>query len=235
MLAGGVLRWGPLRISPYGLCAALGLLTALWLSGRTARLRYLEPAALWDAGVFALTAAFVLSRALLVIRNHAVFLQYPLIVLSLPSFTYLGMALTAIALLVYLLQKKLPILQVLDAWAPCAALLAAFLELGHWLDGSDPGMPWLPGYRLVPVHAIGVGAAALLSLYLVLFLKRTPRVGVPAASGMFAGAALAFVLSMLTQPAIAGSAWLEPGQYIALAAMLLGSAIALPSRLAHRT
>jgi phosphatidylglycerol:prolipoprotein diacylglycerol transferase len=130
VLAARVLRVGPLRISAYGLCAAVGLIAALGLSQRAAPLAGLREDALWDAGIFTATAAFVLSRVLLIVRDPRAFLHFPLLVLALPSYTYLGMALTAAAAFAYLWRRQLPVLRVLDAAAPCAALLAAACPRG---------------------------------------------------------------------------------------------------------
>ena len=126
----------------------------------------LEPTEIWDAGLFGLGAAFVVSRALLVARNWDVFFHYPLLVLALPSLSYWAMGITAVAVGVYLRRKKMPLLAVRDAWAPCAALLAAFLELGHWMEGSDAGMPWRRGGGLLPAQEFGV----LLSVVLMVVL-----------------------------------------------------------------
>jgi phosphatidylglycerol:prolipoprotein diacylglycerol transferase len=153
-------RVGPLRVSAFGLSAAVGRVGALWLSLRTAKVVGVEPAELWDAGLVGLTAGFGISRLLLVMRDWHAFVQYPMLVLALPSFTYLGMGLTAAVVGAYLWRRRLPVLRVMDAWAPCAAVLAVALELGHWMEGSDAGMPWRGG--LVPVQAMGaVGAVAL--------------------------------------------------------------------------
>jgi phosphatidylglycerol:prolipoprotein diacylglycerol transferase len=218
----GVVRLGPLRISAYGLCAALGLVGALGLSLRTARVADVEPAEVWDAGLFVLGAAFVISRVLLVVRNWTVFLHYPLLVLALPSLSYLGLGITGVAVLVYLRRKRLPVLAVMDAWAPCAALLAGSLEIGHWLEGSDAGMPWLRGGRMIPVQLIGAGLSTLLMLHLLWMLVAKRRSGVVAAVGLAVGGLLAFFLTMVMQPEGAGGGWLENGQWIAIGAMMVG-------------
>ena len=227
-LATGVVRLGPLRISGYSLCAAVGLLAALWLSQRTAMLAGLRAEPLWDAGIFTVAAAFVISRLLLIVRDAHAFLRYPLLVLALPSFTYLGMATTAVATLIYLRRRKLPLLRVLDAWAPCEALLAAALSLGHWVEGSDEGMPtrmpWgvaSPIGRVHPVQLCAVVAALALGAVLLALLLRQPRPGLVAAVALLAGGLIAFLLEMLTQPDLPVG-WLEPGQWIAAASMLAG-------------
>jgi phosphatidylglycerol:prolipoprotein diacylglycerol transferase len=236
LLASGVLRLGPLRLSAYGMCAAVGLLAALGLSRRTAPLAGVREPALWDAGFFAATAAFVFSRLLLIVRDPHAFATIPMRILTLPSFTYLGMALTAIATLIYLLLRKLPLLRVLDAWAPCAAVLAAALSLGHFAEGTDTGMatslPWgvpSPDPALGRVHPVQLYAfAAALALAAILFhqLWQHPRAGLIAAIALVAGGILSLLLAMLTQPTQPlSTGWLEPGQWIAIAAALTGAVL----------
>lgn len=226
------LRLGPLRWSMEGVFAATGLILALWLSLRTARRVGLRPEAVWDAGLFGVMAAFVLSRLLLIGDDPHAFLRLPLVLLMLPSFTGSGMVLTALAVVAYLRWKGVRLLPVMDAWAPCAALLAAMLSLGGFFGGVRPGMPEsLPRggaaggvTRLYPVQLYAAAAAVVLLVVLIAMLERRLRSGVVAGVALVAGGAVSFLLDMLTQPAeIAGSAWLDPVQWIALGAMLAGA------------
>ena len=228
----GVMRLGPLRVSIYGLFAAVGLIGALWLSQRTAKMAGMVGEQLWDAGWFAVTAAFVISRVLLVARDWNAFRTLPLVVLSLPSFTYGGMGLTVLAVVVYVKLKRLPMLAVMDAWAPCAALLAGVLSLGHYFEGTDAGMPtslpWgvqAPGFgRVQPVQLYGFAGSMLLLVVLLRMLRGRLRAGVVAGVALLAGGVMAFLLEMLTQPtAWGGGAWLDPGQWIGLGAIVVGT------------
>ena len=234
ILVPGQLRLGPVRVPVYGVFAAVGLIAALWLSQRTARLTGLAGEQLWDAGWFAVAAAFVVSRLLLIGGNVRAFFRLPLVMLSLPSFTYGGMALTALAVVIYLRRKRLPLLRALDAWAPCAAVLAAMLSLGRFFEGTELGMPtslpWgtvVPGsaglVRLQPVAIYGAVASVLVLLVLMWLLERRLRAGMVAGVALVAGGAVSFLLDMITQPMeSSGSAWLEPGQWIAIGAMVVG-------------
>ena len=234
LLLPGVIRFGPLRLSVYSLFAATGVIAATSLSQRTARLVGLKAEKLWDADVFAIVAAFVISRVLLVLVDIHSFLQYPLLVLSLPSLTYGGMVLTGLFVWAYLRVKKMPILDVVDAWAPCAALLAAVLQLGHFVEGTDAGMPtslpWgvpTPGDNILgkvhPVQLYGVAIGAALCIVLMRLLSKPHRSGLPTALALMAGGASAFLLDMLRQPMESqGDALLDPGQWVALVGVLAG-------------
>jgi phosphatidylglycerol:prolipoprotein diacylglycerol transferase len=235
MVVPGSLRLGRLRLPVYGVFAAAGLVSALWLSQRTAKFVGIAAEKLWDAGMIALVAAFVASRALLVLMDFRAFLRYPVLVLALPSLTYGGMLLTGLLVWIYLRWKKMPVLDVLDAWAPCGALLAAVLSLGHFVEGTDAGMPtrlpWgvvTPGDsvlgRVHPVQLYGVVAGLALCGILYRMLVRRRHVGGVAGVALMAGGAISFLLDMLRQPFDSGGGgWLDPSQWVALAAMLAGA------------
>jgi phosphatidylglycerol:prolipoprotein diacylglycerol transferase len=234
VLVPGILRLGHIRFSVFGLVAAVGLIAAVAMSQRTAKLAGIPAQRLWDAGVFTVTAALVLSRILLVAEDPQAFLRYPLIVLRLPSLTYAGMGLTVIATLLYLRLTKLPMLAALDAWTPCAAIFGGALSVAHFIEGTDAGMPTsLPWGVLTPgdtvlgrVHPVQIYLllAALYLFFDTLRLLRRPHIaGVVAARGLYLGGALFFLLDMLAQPAeVQSTSILDPGQYIALGCFAIG-------------
>ena len=229
----GVVRLGPVRVSVYGVCAAVGLVGAVGLSLKTARMVGLAGEQVWDAGLFAVMAAFVCSRMLLVAGNFHAFLEVPGTLLALPSFTALGMVLTGIVVVGYLRWKKLALRRVLDAWAPCAAVLAGMLSLGKFLMGDDAGMPsGLPwaiktpvsgGVRVHPVAVYAVIAAAGMGVGLMVLLQRGLRSGVVAGVGLVAGGVAEFLIAMVTVPVqMRVGAWLDPVQWVAVVAMVVG-------------
>jgi phosphatidylglycerol:prolipoprotein diacylglycerol transferase len=234
MMVPRVLRVGPLRLPMYGVCAAVGLIAALGLSLRTARQVGLAAEQVWDAGLFAVVAAFVVSRLLLIAGDVHAFVRLPLVMLALPSFTYAGMALTAAGVVAYLRWNRLAVLKVEDAWAPCAAVLAAMLSLGRFFEGTELGMPTrLPwgtvaagsggSLRLHPVAIYATVASVVLLGLLMGLLKRKMRDGMVAGVALVAGGAAGFLLDMVTQPVeMRGSAWLDPQQWLAVGAMLAG-------------
>ena len=229
----GTLRVGPLRFPVYGLFATAGMLGALALSQRTAKRVGLPAERVWDAGVVGVVAAFVVSRVLLVAGNWTAFRAVPMLVLTLPSLTYGGALLAVVAVLGYLRWKRMPVLRTLDAWAPCAAVVAAALQLGHFFEGTDAGMPtslpWgvvAPGDTMLgrthPVQLYAVIAAAGLGVWWWRMLGRE-RSGVVAAWALMTGGAAAFALDMLRQPYDNQWAWpVEASQMMALGAMVFG-------------
>jgi len=223
----------------FGVLAAVGLMAALTLSLRTAALAGLSPDRLWNAGLVILLSAFVLSRLLIIVANPFRFFVYPLLVLTLPSLNATGIILTLIATAIYLRIKQLPILTTLDAWSPCATLAWAFLALGHFAEGTDAGLPttlpWglaIPPNktRLHPVALYAALAAAALTLILLRQLRHRRHPGDTFALALAATGATQFLLTFFRQPypyLEPTPTLLDPIQWIALAMIVLASAVLL--------
>lgn len=230
-----LLHFGFLTLPTFGLLAAAGLMLSLGLSLRTAALVGLSPDRFWNAGLFAVIAAFLLSRLLLAITNLHTFFTYPILLLMVPSLTPLGILLTILATISYLRLRNLPLLPALDAWAPCATLTWAFLALGHFTEGSDPGLPsnlpWAiatpPGsLRLHPVALYAAILALVLTLVLFAHLKRRHRAGDTAALALASIGLTQFLLSFLREPSFYDGAMgnlLDPIQWLALGLIVLAA------------
>ena len=65
-------RLGPMRLTVYGACAAVGVSLAVALSARLAPRAGADPEAAWDVGVFAILSCFLTSRLLLVLGLRAI-------------------------------------------------------------------------------------------------------------------------------------------------------------------
>ena len=230
-----------LHIPAYALIAIAGMLAALWLSLRTAPLRALPPEQLWDAGVVAIAAAFVLSRllglALFVVIEHGQLTLSLRDVLSFSSISYLSLLVTAIPVILWLRWKRLPLLRVMDAWAPCAALLWSALSLADAASGSGNGLPtrlpWgvraassSPATRVHPVAIYSAAAALALCAALVVLLRRIHQPGRVAAIAIITSGTILFLLDMLRVPQQPFSHnLLDVSQWIALTAIVLGACL----------
>jgi phosphatidylglycerol:prolipoprotein diacylglycerol transferase len=233
-----LLHLGRFVLPTFGVLAAAGLMLALSLSLRTAALVRIDPEALWNAGLFAIVSALVSSRLLLILSNFKSFLAYPFILLTLPSLTATGILLTLVATLVYLRLKRLRLLAALDAWAPCATLTWGFLALGHFAEGSDPGLPTaLPwkvlsptgGAYLHPVALYAALAAAVITAAAYLYLRRQRlaerRPGQAIAFTLGASGVSQFLLTFLRHPSFASDISpvfnvLDPIQWVSLGMVL---------------
>jgi phosphatidylglycerol---prolipoprotein diacylglyceryl transferase len=237
-----LLHSGHLLLPTFGVLAAVGLMAALTLSLRTAATVSLNPEAVWNAGLFAILSAFVLSRLLLVVTNLHSFLAYPILLLMVPSLTATGLLLTTVVTAFYLRLRHLPLLPTLDAWAPCAALVWAFLALGHFAEGSDAGLPtnlpWgvrIPPdpTRLHPVALYAAIAATLLTLALLRQLSRRHRPGDILALALAAAGTIQFLLTFLRQPSLFNvllGNLLDPIQWVSLGMILTAGLILLQPR-----
>jgi phosphatidylglycerol:prolipoprotein diacylglycerol transferase len=219
-----LLHSGHLLLPTFGVLAAIGLMVALTLSLGTAALVGLPPEKLWNAGLFTLLSAFALSRLILIASNLHDFLAYPIFLLMVPSLNATGILLTILATAIYLRLRQLPLLDTLDAWAPCATLIWTFLALGHFAEGSDAGLPttlpWgmaIPPSttRLHPVALYSAVAAAALTVILLRALPRRHNAGDTIALALATSGATQFLLTFFRQP-FPGSTLLDPIQWIAL-------------------
>jgi phosphatidylglycerol:prolipoprotein diacylglycerol transferase len=233
---------GHLLLPTFGVLAAVGLMAALSLSQRTGAAVGLNPEKLWNAGLFTLLSAFVLSRLLLVVTNLHNFRAYPVLLLMVPSLTATGILLTVIVTVFYLRLRHFPLLATLDAWAPCATLIWGFLALGHFAEGSDPGLPttlpWgmaIPPdtIRLHPVPLYAAMAAFGLTIYLLAQLRRHRHSGNIVAIALAGAGIVQFLLTFFRQPNpydLPLGNILDPIQWISLGMIVTASLIFLQPR-----
>lgn len=226
-----------LHIPAYAVIAITGMLAALWLSLHTAPHAGLPPEKLWDAGVFAIVASFVISRVmdflLLVVIEHGRNTLSFRELLSFSSISYLSLLVTAIPVMLWLRRKHLPLLRVMDAWAPCGALLWAALSLADAASGSGRGLP-----MSLPTGGIGASAgvhpaalyatlvAVALCAALVHLIRRMHSPGRIAGVALIVSGTASFLLDMLRMPEQPlAHTWLDASQWISLAGIGLGSCL----------
>ena len=216
-----LLHFGHLSIPTFGVLAACGLMLALALSQRTARFVNLAPNALWDAGLFAILTAFILSRLLLIAAHFGTFRAYPILLLAVPSLTPIGLLLSAIATFLWLYCKRIPLLPALDAWAPCITLIWAFLAVGHYAEGSDPGMPMRSHPAAMYPVALYVAASGL-AVTVAAYAHLAGRRRNTAVLTLIAVGLLQFLLSFIRQPGEATLDGLDALQLLALGMIIFG-------------
>ena len=135
---------GSILIPAYGASAALGVLLALFLTQRTARIAGLNAAQVWNLCVVALFAALAGSRVLLVALNWTSLRIHPSWMLGLamihhPLLAAFGVLVAAVAALLYGRWQCLPLWTTADALAGPVALGLAFEQFGTLLAGSGYG------------------------------------------------------------------------------------------------
>jgi phosphatidylglycerol:prolipoprotein diacylglycerol transferase len=136
---------GSIFIPAYGVVAALGVLLALWMVQRTARIAGLDGGKVWNLCVVALFAALAASRLLLVAFNWSELRLHPMWLLGLamihhPLLACFGALAAVAAAVFYGRRQRLPLWATADALAAPLALGLAFEQLGALLAGSGYGV-----------------------------------------------------------------------------------------------
>jgi phosphatidylglycerol:prolipoprotein diacylglycerol transferase len=170
----------------------VGVLLALFLAQRTARIAGLNTGQVWNLCVVALFAALVGQRVLLVALNWSDLRVHPAWLLSLamihhPLLAAVGALAGVGAAALYARRRRMPIANTADALAAPVALGLAFEQLGALLAGSGYGteaqVRWAVTYTNplaarwsgtplgVPLHPVqGYAALAFLSLSILLLV-----------------------------------------------------------------
>jgi phosphatidylglycerol:prolipoprotein diacylglycerol transferase len=185
---------GAVLVPSYGALAALGVLLALVLTQRTARIVHVDPAKAWNLCILSLFAALAAARLLLVAANWSALRSHPAWLLGLamvhhPLLAGVGALAGAGCAACYARWSKLPFRATADALAPPLAVGLAFEQLGALAAGSGygseagPGVPWAVTYTHplaamwsgaplgVPLHPVQVYAAmAFLALAILLWV-----------------------------------------------------------------
>jgi len=175
--------------------AAIGLLLALMLAQRTARICGIPSAHVWNLCVIALFAALIGSRLLLIVMNWHDVVRHPmwLFVLATVHHPLLIAAASCIGLLAaysYARAQHMPVRSTADALAAPAMVGAAFEQFGALLAGSGFGtaahVPWAIIYTHplaarwsgapigIPVHPVQAYAAIAFLTLAILILVILP-------------------------------------------------------------
>jgi phosphatidylglycerol:prolipoprotein diacylglycerol transferase len=195
---------GSILIPAYGASAAAGMLLALFLAQRTARIAGLDPGKIWNLCVLALFAALAASRLLLVALNWTDLRLHPSWMLGLamihhPLLGAFAALAAALAALLYGRWQRLPLAATADALAAPLALGLAFEQLGALMAGSGYGIEargiaahWAVTYTdplaalwsgaplglpLHPVQAYAALAFLTLSIFLLVWLPYRKQPG----------------------------------------------------------
>ena len=136
---------GSILIPAYGAVVAVGVLLALWMAQRTARIAGLDAQRVWNLCVVALFASLVSSRLLLVALNWSELRVHPMWLLGLamihhPLLAYFGGLAAGVATALYGRWQRLPLWTAADALAAPVALWLALEQLGALLAGSGYGI-----------------------------------------------------------------------------------------------
>lgn len=135
---------GSLVIPSYGAITALGVLVALMMAQRSARIAGVDAGKIWNLCILSLFAALAAARLLLVAANWSVLRAHPAWLLGLgvvhhPLLACAGAFAGAASAAWYTRKKKLPFRATADALAPPLAAALAFEQFGALAAGSGYG------------------------------------------------------------------------------------------------
>ncbi len=237
-----LLHAGRLYLPTFGVLATLGVLGALALTQDTAPWAGVDADGLWDTCIFMVFAAYLCSRVLLIAEHFKSFLAAPLLLLLSPSLTPAGLLCVLLLTLVWLRRKHVPILAACDALAPCAALLWAFLALGHFAEGSDPGLPSGASFGLAlprettwlyPVALYVAAAAAMIAAGTWLWLRGRRWRGTTAGWALVSSGLAQFLLCFLRAPRAEGWLGLDDLEWLSLGLIAGGALLLATATPAH--
>jgi phosphatidylglycerol:prolipoprotein diacylglycerol transferase len=164
---------GSIVIPAYGAVAAVGVLLALLMAQRTARIAGLDGRKVWNLCVVALCAALFCSRLVLLVLNWSALRMHPMWILGLamihhPLLTGIGGLAAVIATVLYGRWQGLPLWSTADALAAPVALGLAFEQLGALLAGSGYGRETTARWAVTytdPLAALWSGAPLGVALH----------------------------------------------------------------------
>jgi len=245
---------GSILIPAYGVSAAVGVLLALFLAERTARVNGLNSTHIWNLCVVALFVHLAGSRLLLVALNWADLRRHPQRILALamvhhPLLAAFGALAAVGSAILFVRWKRLPLGTTADVLAAPVALGLAFVQLGALLAGSgygtQSGVRWAVTYShplaklwsgaplgipLHPVQAYAALAFLALSIFLFFWLPYRGQPGELAGLLLLGAGVLVFFTEFYRDPAgrvlLLGGALNGP-QAVAVALVMVGGLVLL--------
>ncbi len=245
---------GAVTIPFYGAIAALGVLLALALAQRTARIAGVDAGKVWNLCILSMFAALAAARLLLVVANWSVLRHHPAWVLGLamvhhPLLAGAGALAGAGCAAWCARRSKLPWRATADALAPPLAVGLAFEQLGALAAGSGygtdagPGVHWAVTYAnplaaiwsgaplgvpLHPVQAYAALAFLTLAVLLLVWLRVEHRPGDVAGLWLMGAGVAIYITELWRDPEGRGSLFhgaIDGPQIAAILLVLLGALV----------
>ncbi len=199
-----VLQLGPFAIQTYPLALVLAGWLALAVGARAAKWLGLDGDHIYNAGLYGLLAGIIAGRLAHVLAFWPAYRSQPLEIFGFNTTAFLLWPAICGAVAVagwYIYQRKLPLVALLDAFAPGLLTGLAVAAIGALLTGRNPGapanLPWsvtLWGIDRHPVQAYEAIAFAAVAAYVLRLIRLGSRRGRPALIALLGyGLALWFV------------------------------------------
>lgn len=233
------------KVHSYGFFIAIGYVAALILLARLAPMRGLDPARFLDLAFLSLITGVAGGRILFVLTNFGYFRRYPSEILDFWQgglVFYGGFITAALACILYIRRRRLPLGDSLDILAPALALGHAFGRIGCFAAGCCYGSyceyPWGvkfhsdlvdPALRDLPLHPTQLYESV--SLFLLagglswIFVKRKTKAGGVALAYLISYALIRAIIEIFRGDGIRGfliGNWLSTSQAIAIVLLFAG-------------
>lgn len=184
-----VLQIGPLALPTYPLALILAGWVALSVAGRAAKRLGLDPDHVYNAGLYGFIAAVVGGRLAHVAVYWSAYRSQPLEIFGFNTTAFLlwPAILTGLAVAgLYVYRRRLPLLAMLDAFAPGLLVGLAIAATGAFLAGRNPGaasnLPWAVeqwGLRRHPVQLYEAAGLLAVAGLVWSMIARGARPGAP--------------------------------------------------------
>jgi len=153
---------GDFGLPTYGVLAAAGLLTGLFIAVAMARREGLDPDKTWNLGIWAVLAAIIGAKLLLILNSWSFYAANPREIFTLATLQAGGVWQGGLAGAIlfsafYLRRYRMPVLKTFDAFAPGIALGHGIGRLGCFAAGCCFGrettVPWAVTFTDPLAHA----------------------------------------------------------------------------------
>ncbi|MDQ7795000.1 MAG: prolipoprotein diacylglyceryl transferase [bacterium] len=152
-------RLGPLTFHSYGAMLALGILAGVYVAGREARRRGIDPAIIVDFAIYGILAGLLVSRLLYVGTHLSEYLADPIRMLYIHEgglSLHGGVIGGALVGIVYARRVRLPFWQLTDIAAPALPLATGITRIGCFLNGCCYGVPTSLPWGVYTRYAFGL-------------------------------------------------------------------------------
>lgn len=186
--------YGPLHLYSYGFLVALGVLSAILLIRRNAKMAGLNPDASIDLAMATVISGFLGARIFYVLQHWDFFKHAPLDMFKIWQggiVLYGGLIGGLIGFTLFIWLNRLSFLTMLDLFVPAVALAQGFGRLGCFLNGccygSECHWPWAVKFSFIeetvhPTQLYEAGFCFALSFFLYRLWKKKPHTGTVAAA-----------------------------------------------------
>ena len=189
-----VLQLGPLAIQIYPLAIVLAGWVALAVGARAARWLGLDGDHIYNAGLYALLAGVIVGRFAHVLAFWPAYRSQLTEIFGFNTTAFLlwpGVLAAAAVAGWYIYRRRLPLIAMLDAFAPGLLVGLAVAAIGALLAGRNPGapadLPWsvtLWGISRHPVQMYEAIALTAVAAYVLYLIRLGSRGGAPALTAL---------------------------------------------------